>query len=122
MYLAMNPDRLCTVKEITNYYGISQNHLTKAVHNLSKLEYIQSSRGKGGGIQLMKDPDQINLRDLITKLEPSFVLVECFDESTNTCRISSTCGLKGILYESLQAFNNSLGNYSLADTICKMKM
>jgi Rrf2 family nitric oxide-sensitive transcriptional repressor len=117
MYLGVRHDQLSTVKEIAEHYGISQNHLVKVVHNLSLLGYIESTKGKGGGIRLLKQADQINLRDLIVKLEPNLVLVECFDEKTNTCRITSACGLKHILHESLQAFTEKLGQYTLADTI-----
>lgn len=117
MYLAMEPERLCTVREIAEYYNISQNHLVKVVHNLSKLAYIESIKGKGGGIRLIGEPKDIGLRDLILRLEPNLTLVECFDKSTNTCRITSICTLKGILYESLQAMLTTLDKYTLADTL-----
>lgn len=117
MYLGMHQERLCTVKEVAEYYGISQNHLVKVVHNLSQLNYIESTKGKGGGIRLVSKPDKINLRDLITKLESNLVLVECFDQKTNTCRITNICGLKHILHESIKAFTDTLDKYTLADTI-----
>lgn len=122
MYLGKHSDRLCTVREIADYYNISQNHLVKVVHNLSRLEYIKSSKGKGGGICLVKLPEQINLRDVICKLEPNFTLVECFNEKSNQCRISEACGLKHIFYESLTAFTDTLAQYTLADTISDPKI
>lgn len=117
MFLALHPDRLCTAGEVAEFYGISQNHVVKLVHNLSQLGYIKSVRGKGGGIRLVKAPDQINLGELIMKLEPNLVLVECFDPDTNTCRIAGSCGLKDILKESLVAFTRTLSRYTLADTL-----
>ena len=115
MYLAVHRKSLCTVKEIATHYGISQNHLVKVVHNLSVLEYIKTTKGKGGGICLLKAADKINLRDLITKLEPNLKLVECFDKKTNNCRIIDTCKLKHVLHESLQAFTDTLNKYTIAD-------
>ncbi len=122
MHLAITPDRLCTVKEVAQNYQISQNHLVKIVNNLSHLGYIESRKGKGGGIRLLKEADSINLCDLIVNLEPNLNLVECFDDRTNTCNIAGACGLKNILHESMKSFTDTLGNYTLADTVCKLKL
>lgn len=122
MYLGIHSERLCTVREIAEYHGISQNHLVKVVHNLSQLGYIASSKGKGGGIKLLKVANEINLRDVIMELETNLTLVECFDEKTNTCRVTEGCGLKHILYEALQAFTDTLGKYTVADTIRKPEL
>ena len=119
IYLGTHPKRLCTVKEVAEYHGISQNHLVKVVHNLSQLGYIEGTKGKNGGICLLKKPDEINLRDLIIQIEPNLTLVECFNKKTNTCHITDACSLKHILYESLQSFTDTLGKYTLADTIKK---
>jgi len=122
MYLGVHKDRLCTVKEVAKHYGISQNHLVKVVHNLFQLGYIESVKGKGGGIKLLEAPNKINLRDLLVQLEANLNLVECFDEKTNTCRVTEGCGLRHILHESLQAFTDTLGKYTLADTIRKPEL
>lgn len=116
MYLSENQDRLCTVKEISARYGVSNNHIVKVVHKLAQLGYIRSQKGKGGGIALLKKPEDINLRDLVASLEPGFMLVECFDASSNTCKITTACRLKGILGEALKSFLDTLGRYTLADT------
>jgi len=120
MYLGTNQERLCTAKEVAEHYKISRNHLVKVVHNLALLGYIKSTKGKGGGICLMKEPEEINLRDIIIKIEPT-TLVECFNKETNSCRIIDTCSLKHIFYESQQSFYNTLGKHTLADTIQKLK-
>lgn len=116
MYLSANPNKLCTANEIAEHHGISRHHLGKIIHNLAQCGYINSTRGNGGGIQLSKEPEAINLRDLIIQLEPNFTLVECFDAKHNTCRITKICGLSAILSESLDAFKSTLGRYTLADT------
>lgn len=117
MYLAIHNERRCTVKEVAEFYGVSQNHLVKVVHNLAQLGYIESSKGKGGGISLLKAPEQMNLKDLVLELEPSLTLVECFDDSTNTCRIAGNCGLKGILQQAMSAMINHLDGFTVADTL-----
>jgi Rrf2 family nitric oxide-sensitive transcriptional repressor len=117
MYLATHGDRRCTVREIADFYGISQNHLVKVVHNLALLKYIESSKGKGGGIRLLQTPEQMNLKQLVLQLEPSLTLVECFDETSNTCRIAGNCGLKGILQQAMDTMVDFLDNYTVADTL-----
>lgn len=117
MYLAAHPDRLCSVKEIAEHYGISRNHLVKVVHRLAQLEYIISSKGKGGGIRLAHDPCTLKLGDLVRALEPNMNVVECFDRETNTCRIISGCQLKHFLFDASQAFINSLNMHTLADAV-----
>src|SRR5687768_14319922 len=115
MYLGMNEGRRCTTSEISTRYRISRNHIVKVVHNLAKLGYIKSAKGRGGGIALLKKPNDINLRDLLIALEPDLDLVECFNSTRNTCRIVGACGLKGIWAEALNAFLDVMGQYTLAD-------
>ncbi|MAS87824.1 MAG: BadM/Rrf2 family transcriptional regulator [Micavibrio sp.] len=117
MYLAANPDRLSSVKEVSDHFGISRNHLVKVVHRLSQLEYIETTKGKGGGIRIVKDTDKLRLGDLIKILEPNMSLVECFDPSTNSCKITNMCQLKHYLFEGSQSFVATMNKYSLADTV-----
>jgi Rrf2 family nitric oxide-sensitive transcriptional repressor len=117
MYLAAHPDRRCNVREIAEHYGISRNHLVKVVHHLSQLGLIDSSKGKGGGIQLAHAPKKLKIGDLVRDLEPHMQLVECFDRETNSCRISLGCQLKHFLTEANKAFIACLNRYTLADAV-----
>ena len=122
MYLGSHQNRLCTTKEISESYGISKNHVVKVVHKLAQLGYIRSVKGKGGGLSLLKSADDINLRELISALEPNLNLVECFNSEHSICRIGSICRLKGILEKALVSFLDTLGNYTLADTLSRPKI
>lgn len=117
MYLARKPETKSSVKEVADYYGISRNHLVKIVHKLAQLGYIQSTKGKGGGITIAPDTLNISLADIVRELEPSMDLVECFDKVNNTCRITNSCQLKHYLFEAKQSFMATLAKYTLADTI-----
>lgn len=117
MYLAARPDRLSSVKEISEHYGISRNHLVKVVHRLAQLSYIETIKGKGGGIKIAKTTKSLLLGDLIVSLEPNMHMVECFDAKKNTCRISSACQLKHFLFDATQSFLQSLNQHTLADTV-----
>ncbi|MCF6410811.1 RrF2 family transcriptional regulator [Pseudalkalibacillus salsuginis] len=116
IYLTAQEDgQLVNIKEIAEIYKISKNHLMKVIHELGKLGVIQTVRGRNGGFKLAKNPEDINIGELIRKTEEDFYLVECFDSSNNACIISPVCKLKGILNEAMQAYFNVLDQYTLAD-------
>ncbi|MFO7788474.1 MAG: Rrf2 family transcriptional regulator [Halospina sp.] len=116
MYLSLQGDRLATIQEVADRYGISKNHLMKVVHQLTRKGYLDSVRGKKGGIRLRLSPSEINLGVLVREMEPDLNLVECFSPD-NTCVISPVCSLKGVLGEALNAFLETLDRYTLADIV-----
>ncbi len=117
MVLAMEPDDLHTVEEVARRYRISRNHLTKVTQTLVQAGFVDSQRGRGGGLRLARLAEAINLGAVVRATEDSFVLVECFDPARSTCVIASACGLRGPLDEALRAFLAVLDRYSLADLI-----
>lgn len=117
MYLGVHDERLATVGEIATAYGISENHLVKVVHHLARRGYIETTRGKGGGMRLARPPGKINVGEVVRGTEESFTLVECFDEATSGCRIDAACVLKGILSRGVAAFLAVLDRHTLADLL-----
>ncbi|MGB1950845.1 MAG: RrF2 family transcriptional regulator [Marinobacter sp.] len=116
IYLAVQGDRLTTIQEIADSYEISKNHLMKVVHQLNKKGYIETVRGKKGGMRLHMAPGDINMGILVRETEQDMSIVECFS-SKNACRIAPVCGLKSMFAEALDAFLNALDKYTLADII-----
>lgn len=118
LYLAINkPDQLVTIKEISEAYSLSSNHLMKITFNLGKMGYLETVRGRNGGIRLAKSPADINIGTLVRKTEEDFYIVECFNGEGNNCVISPVCSLKHMLNEALQAFFSVLDQYTLSDMI-----
>ncbi|ANU27350.1 RrF2 family transcriptional regulator [Planococcus versutus] len=109
------PEKLTTIQEISDAYNISKNHLTKVTFELGKAGFIQTVRGRGGGIRLADLPQQINVGTVVRKMEDDFHLVECFNSATNRCPISSICGLRGALGKALNAYLSVLDEYTLED-------
>ena len=116
IYLAVQNDGLATIQEIADSYDISKNHLMKVVHQLNKKGYIETVRGKKGGMRLQMAPADINIGILVRETEQDLNIVECFS-SKNACRITPVCGLKSMLGEALTAFLETLDKYTLADVI-----
>jgi Rrf2 family nitric oxide-sensitive transcriptional repressor len=111
------PDKLTTIQEISEAYNISKNHLTKVTFELGKAGFIQTVRGRGGGIRLADLPQNINVGTVVRRMEDDFNLVECFDSATNRCPISPICGLRGVLGKALHAYLSVLDEYTLEDLL-----
>jgi Rrf2 family transcriptional regulator, nitric oxide-sensitive transcriptional repressor len=115
MYVAHRPGRLCTIAEVAEAYGISQAHLMKITHQLGQAGFIETVRGKGGGMRLAAPPHEIGLGAVVRRMETDLDLVECFTDSDNRCVLTGHCRLAGVLDEALAAFMARLDGVTLAD-------
>lgn len=116
MLLALEPNQLHTIEKISTRYDISRNHLMKVAQTLVQCGFVESVRGRSGGLRLRGKPEDINIGAVVRATEDGFNLVECFIAEDN-CLISSACGLRGPLEEALAAFLAVLDRYSLADLV-----
>lgn len=112
---AKEPEALSTIKEISDAYGISKNHLMKVSHELGKMGYVETIRGRGGGIRLAKRPEEIGIGEVVRQTEEDFYLVDCFNPESIGCVISPVCNLKGALNKALHAYITVLDEYKLSD-------
>ena len=117
IYLGALQSRLATISEIAENYGISQSHLTKVVHQLANRGYIQTTRGKGGGMRLARLPPLINIGDVVRDMEENINLVECFNAKNQSCPLLPACTLKSVLAEARKNFFDTLDRYTLADLL-----
>ncbi|MBE0549741.1 MAG: Rrf2 family transcriptional regulator [Rubrivivax sp.] len=115
MYCAARPQQLVTISELAEHHGVSRNHLMKIVTDLGRQGVLKTTRGRGGGLRLLKDPAEIRIGDVVRASETDFRLVECFDPGTNQCTLSSSCRLKGLFNAALRAYFNELDGKTLAD-------
>lgn len=104
IYLAERPERLCTIAEIAGWYGISRAHLVKVAHRLSRVGYVASVQGNGGGLRLGRPASDILIGDVVRDVEPGFHIVECFDPTRNRCRIAGHCELQHVLSDAIRSF------------------
>lgn len=113
LYLASMPeDRLATVQEIAEHYGVSRSHIMKIVNKLATAGLVQASRGQRGGLKLGRPREAINLRSVIELMEATLTPVNCDDP---VCLIRRDCTLKNVLFDAQQRFLEHVGRYTLAD-------
>jgi len=102
-----------TISDIAEHFDIPRNHLVKVVHQLGKLNYINTTRGKNGGIRLAQDTQNIRIGDVIRHMETRLDVVDC--NSPSPCPIKENCKLKSILQQAGEAFLAVLDQYSIED-------
>lgn len=110
LYLAAHEDRLCSIGEIAESYGISQNHLMKVASDLAGSGYVQSLRGRGGGLRLARPASEINIGEMVRHTEGQVDLVGC-----GSCALAPACGMVCAFKNAVEAFFATLETYSLAD-------
>ncbi|WP_027016385.1 RrF2 family transcriptional regulator [Comamonas composti] len=116
MHVAQQPERLCTIAEVARAQRISEAHLMKVTHQLALQGWLETVRGKGGGMRLAHAPADINLGAVVRGMESDFALVECFG-SASQCSFTGQCTLAGVLGGALQSFMAHLDGFSLADLL-----
>ena len=116
MHLGLQENGRVTIREISQSYGISRNHLMKVVSLLTRMGYLDARRGPGGGIALARPASEICLADVVIDMEDDLNIVECFSND-GLCVISPICELKGILDLALCAYLDALRDYTLADLL-----
>lgn len=117
MYCAAYEDREqpVTISEIAEAHDISRSHLTKIVRQLATLELLDTTRGRGGGMRLMRPPADIVVGAVVRATETNFEMVECFNGDHSSCRIRTNCNLKGVLERAMRSYLAVLDGVTLAD-------
>jgi len=108
------PEKL-TVGEISARYGISLNHLLKVVQRLAELGFVETTRGKSGGVRLLAAPSSLTLGAVVRGMEPELGVVPCLRIGERACLIAPACTLKSILSDATTRFLATLDEHTLAD-------
>lgn len=116
MYLGLRGGERASVEEIARAYGISAHHLTKVVQRLSRGGFVETLRGRGGGLRLARPPGEIRIGAVFRYTEEDLAIVDCFADPC-ACAIAGACGLQPLLNEALGAFLAVLDRATLADLI-----
>ncbi len=114
IYAAVNSDRMTNISEIAEKCAIPRNHLTKVVHAMATRGLLETVRGKGGGIRLVRPASEITVASVVRTMEDDLKIIECFEPR---CPILEVCTLKNILGEARHAFLATLEKYTIADLV-----
>ncbi|GGF26589.1 DNA-binding protein [Aliidongia dinghuensis] len=116
IYVGAKDEALSTIQEIADAFAISKAHLMKVVHRLGKAGYLDTIRGKHGGMRLKRRPETIRIGDVVRSIEEDLAVIGCLGEE-RFCRIQGPCVLTHALYDATQAFLAVLDGYTLTDLL-----
>src|SRR5262249_49045203 len=116
----LNEGKLTTIKDIARSFGISKPHLMKVVNDLSQKGYLETVRGRKGGIRLMREPQDINIGQVVRDTEDQLDVIGCLGRR-GYCPIQRICVLRGVLSDATEAFLAVLDTYTLADLLKPQK-
>jgi len=117
IYLAAHEGEKSTAEKIASAYGISFHHVAKAAQWLAREGYVNSERGRSGGMTLRHNLNEINIGRVVKATEAGSALVDCMKGNGGTCCIQPSCGLKHALVEAQAAFYKALESFTLADIV-----
>ena len=118
LYLAVREEGLATIQDISDAYGISKNHLMKVVQRLGELGWVETVRGRNGGLRLFEHSGSLTVGEVVRATESEFALVGCFPVeggSHRDCVIQSQCRLKGVLEVARDAFLSELDRHTIGE-------
>ena len=116
IYVGAKGGGLATIAEIADSFAISKTHLMKVVNQLARQGYIETVRGKGGGMRLGRPPAQIRVGAVVRETEEELAVMGCL-AADGFCRIEGCCVLRRALREATLAFLQTLDGYTLADLL-----
>lgn len=117
MHLATSPDKVLSTRQISDIHDAKYNHMTKVTGWLVAEGYATAMRGRGGGLQLARAPEDINLGHLLRKLEEDKPLVDCMRADGGSCCLSPSCSLAVVLHDAQEAFYATLEQRTLGSVI-----
>jgi Rrf2 family nitric oxide-sensitive transcriptional repressor len=119
LYLSVRPSGLSTIQEISDAYGISKNHLMKIVQQLGELGWVETVRGRNGGLRIASRSRDLTIGDVVRKTENDFAIVGCFaeqgDATRQRCVIQPSCRLRGVLAAARDAFLAELDKHTVGE-------
>lgn len=117
MYAGVKGGAFSTIPEIVEEFGISKGHVMKVVHRLGQRGYLETIRGKKGGIRMARKPEQINVGAVVRDMEEELGVLGCLQGIEGYCRIEQCCVLRSGLRDATNAFLATLDRYTLADLV-----
>lgn len=110
-----------TVEKLATQLGLAKSHVMKIVAQLAKAGYLETTRGRGGGIRIAQDPDAIRIGDVVRLIEPDMGVVACLKDEPTTCPFLPRCALKGAMAQAAEAFIDNLNKQTLDSILAGTK-
>jgi len=119
LYLAQQPkNEIVLKKDICRTQNVTPAFLTKILQPLIKAGIVSSQRGVGGGFLLAKDPEEINLLDILQAEEGELRLNHCLIDE-GICHRDQHCSAHEVWHEAQDEMIRVLEKYNVAELVRK---
>lgn len=111
IYIANRKDEIISLKEISEHFDISPNHLSKVLQRLVKAGYLISVKGPKGGFQICSGKEEATLIDIYEVIEGKFIPKNCLfaSKKINSC----CCIMKPLLISINNTFIDFMSNHKI---------
>jgi len=106
------------LKDVALKQDVSKGYLEHIIPLLRAAGLIKSVRGPDGGYILSREPEKVNLMDIIGALEGSLDPVDCISHSS-FCSRTGFCVPRDIWIELKETVSNKLKGITLSDLVNK---
>jgi Rrf2 family nitric oxide-sensitive transcriptional repressor len=121
IHAALRAPDLTTVGEVAQVFDLSATHMNKVAQTLAEHGYLQTVRGRSGGLRLARAPELIRLGAVVSVTEPDFQIAPCMAPNNGSCPIYDPCLLRVALDRATSAFLAELDQWTLADLVKRRK-
>ncbi|MEW5900284.1 MAG: Rrf2 family transcriptional regulator [Acidobacteriota bacterium] len=102
--------------ELSGVLHSPRNHIAKVIQILARGGFIQTVRGKGGGIRLAREPGRILVQEVFDLIEGPVCLIECI-VNPDVCLFSLNCRLRLKLREAQENMTSVFRFTTLAELL-----
>jgi Rrf2 family nitric oxide-sensitive transcriptional repressor len=118
---ALRDPNVTTVAEVAAAFDVSAAHLHKVAQTLASHGYLETIRGRSGGVRLARPARSIRLGDVAAIAEPDFQIAPCMPPAETCCPIFDPCVLRVALSKAADAFLAEPNKWTLADLVRKKR-
>ncbi|MHB8858121.1 MAG: RrF2 family transcriptional regulator [Thermoleophilia bacterium] len=111
---SQEPGNVVQTKEIASSEGIPEKYLPTIMRTLARAGLVRTLRGNQGGVLLARQPDEINLREVIEAIEEPIVLNRCLRDE-GECDREASCPVHPVWDRIQQALIDRLESTTFAD-------
>ena len=105
------------LKVIAERQEISEKYLERIIKLLVKAKLLNGLRGKGGGYQLTRAPEQYTVGSILRLTEESLAPVACLEDGAASCPRMASCRTLPLWQGLNKVINDYLDNVTLADLV-----
>ena len=103
------------LKLIARRQEISEKYLESIIKLLVRAKLLNGLRGKGGGYQLTKPPEQYTVGTILRLTEATLAPVSCLEQGAEACPRAAECCTLAMWNGLNQVINDYLNNITVAD-------